>query len=269
MGEAWKRALLAWNVVAPFASLMALRQGQPLGGLALIASAHWPWLYATLMPRCQWWGPQTRELRGDAVWLTIDDGPDPEDTPRLLDLLEAAGARATFFVIGDKVRRYPDLARAVVERGHQLGNHTMTHPSGRFWAYPRRAVEREVAGCQQVIREAAGVEPVWFRAPAGLRNHTVHPVLATHGLRLAGWSARGFDGVSTDARRVVGRLRPGVRPGAVVLLHEGKRARDGSRPAGEILQNVLAIMMSRGLKTALPDEGEPAAQGSRHLPMDA
>lgn len=252
MGAALRRILLGWNAAAPFASLAVAAQGHPAGGLALLASAHWPWLYATLMPRCQWWGPQTRETREGAVWLTIDDGPDPEDTPRLLDLLDAAGAKATFFVIGDKVRRHPELARAVAGRGHQLGNHTMTHPSGSFWAYPRRAVEREVAGCQEAVREATGVEPAWFRAPAGLRNHAVHPVLAARGLRLAGWSARGFDGVSTDADRIIARLRPGVRSGAVVLLHEDRRARDGSRPACEVLRSVLSLLAARGLQAVPP-----------------
>ena len=252
MGTPLRRTLLAWNVVAPLAAGAAISQGHAWPALACLASAHWPWLYATLLPRCSWWGPQTRAVTADRVWITIDDGPDPEDTPRLLDLLDAAGARATFFVIGEKARRHPELLRLIAERGHGLGNHTETHPSAWFWAALPRQVEREVALCQAAIMDAGLPAPRWFRAPAGLRNHALHPVLARQGLRLAGWSARGFDGVASDAETVLRRLLPGVRPGAVILMHEGRAARDGGRLAPRVLAGVLAEIRQQGLHATLP-----------------
>ncbi len=253
MGSPLRKTLLAWNAAAPVASGAMLWQGHPLGALALLASAHWPWLYATLLPRCTWWGPQTNRTGAGQVWLTIDDGPDPEDTPRLLDQLDAAGAKATFFMIGGKVLKHPHLAAEVTRRGHQIGNHTMTHPAGWFWAAPRRIVEREIAGCQHAIQQATGgTTPQWFRAPAGLRNHSVHPVLAGQHLRLAGWSARGFDGVSKEADWVIRRLRPNVRPGAVILMHEGRAAADGRRMAPQVLRAVLEEIQRRGLIARVP-----------------
>ncbi len=252
MGSPLRRTLLAWNAVAPVAAGFALWKGSPLSAFALLASAHWPWLYATLLPRCSWWGPQTRQMDEGSVWLTIDDGPDPEDTPRLLDLLDEAGTRATFFVIGEKVRRHPELARMIVERGHQLGNHTMTHPSAWFWAARPRLVEREVALCQEAIQEAGLPRPQWFRAPAGLRNHALHPVLARHELRLAGWSARGFDGVAKDVDKVIRRLLPGVKPGAILLMHEGRGAGDGGRMAPRVLEALLVEIRRQGLRATLP-----------------
>lgn len=245
--------LLAWNAAAPLAAGAAFWQGSPPGALALLASAHWPWLCATLLPRCDWWGPQTRRVEDGAVWLTIDDGPDPEDTPRLLDLLDAAGAKATFFFIGDKVRRHPRLARQVLERGHQPGNHTMNHPSASFWAAGPGRTEREVGECQQAIAEATGgFMPRWFRAPAGLRNHALHPVLERHSLSLAGWSARGYDGVSQHSGRVMQRLLPDVRAGAVILMHEGRVDADGARMAPRVLEALLRTMERKGLRPILP-----------------
>jgi peptidoglycan/xylan/chitin deacetylase (PgdA/CDA1 family) len=194
--------------------------------------------------------------RGDnKVWLTIDDGPDPEDTPLLLDLLEAAGARATFFVIGDKARRYPEQVREILRRGHQVGNHTMTHPAGRFWMLTGGKVRQEIQRCQDTVRSITdGYECAWFRAPAGLRNHTVHPALAELGLTLAGWTVRGFDGVSANATAVVKRLSAGLHDGAGVLMHESRRAEDGTRLAPTVLAGVLKVIRESGLKTAFPEE---------------
>lgn len=255
MGSPLRRILLAWNVVSPFAAVAVFLNGQFLGALALLASAHWPWLYATLLPRCGWWGPQTRRVDAGQVWLTIDDGPDPEDTPRLLDLLDAAQAKATFFVIGDKARQHPELVRLIAARGHEIGNHTQTHPSAWFWAALPAPVEREVALCQVAIAEAGVPPPRWFRAPAGLRNHFLHPVLTRHGLRLAGWSARGFDGVDSGVENVLRRLLPGVRSGAVVLMHEGRAAADGGRLAPRVLEAVLAEIRRQDLRATLPTGG--------------
>jgi peptidoglycan/xylan/chitin deacetylase (PgdA/CDA1 family) len=254
-----RRSILGWNLVAPLLAAGAgfgwTGRGGEWAALGVLASAHWPWLYATLRTDCEWWGPQVKGLRpGEGkVWLTIDDGPHPEDTPRLLDLLDAAGARATFFVIGEKAERYPDLVRDILHRGHQVGNHTMTHPAGRFWMLSGGQVRTEIQRCQETVRSVTdGYECAWFRAPAGLRNHTVHPVLAEMGLTLAGWTVRGFDGVSADAAAVLRRLRAGLVDGAGVLMHEARPAQDGTRLAPTVLAGVLEAMAQLGLNTAFP-----------------
>jgi peptidoglycan/xylan/chitin deacetylase (PgdA/CDA1 family) len=255
--------ILAWNVVAPMVAAVMVWRGQMVAGVAVLASAHGLWLYATLMPGCGWWGPVARKCdEAGAVWLTIDDGPDPVDTPRLLDLLDGAGAKATFFVIGEKVARHPQLVREILRRGHRVGNHTMTHPAGWFWALTRGRVRMEIVRCQEAVRTAAdGYECVWFRAPAGLRNHAVHPELADLGLRLAGWTVRGFDGVSAEPELVLRRLKAGLRSGAGVLMHEGRQARDGSRLAPSVLVGLLGAMKEAGLATGFPREGAVTATG--------
>jgi peptidoglycan/xylan/chitin deacetylase (PgdA/CDA1 family) len=187
-----------------------------------------------------------------AVWLTIDDGPDPEDTPVLLRQLDEAGAKATFFLIGHNAQKHPELVKAILDAGHQVGNHTLHHRAGLFWAMSARRVREEIAGCQRILNQHGAGEIPWFRAPAGLRNHGVHPVLESLGLRLAGWSLRGFDGVSTDAPKIIERLRKGLRPGVVVLIHEGRKAKDGQRLAPQLLAVLLQELRERGWVTVLP-----------------
>ena len=129
-----------------------------------------------------------------------------------------------------------------------MGNHTMTHPAGWFWAMPKGRVREEIERCQEAVREVTGgYECRWFRAPAGLRNHAVHPVLEAMGMRLAGWTVRGFDGVRSDAGEVVERLKAGLKDGAGVLMHEGRVARDGGRLGPRVLEGVLMEMGRVGL----------------------
>lgn len=229
------------------------------GALAAMASAHLSLAYGTLRPNCRWFGPVLTgfapQTAGE-VWLTIDDGPDPEDTPRLLDRLDAAGARATFFVRGDRARAHPGLIAEIVRRGHGLGNHTLTHPQATFWCVGPRRAAREIAGCSAVLRELTGTAPGLFRAPVGMVNPFVPPVVAAHGLRLVGWSARGFDGVThrAEPRAVVARILQTLRPGGIVLLHEGRRGPAGERINVQAMEFLLAALAERGWRGVVPGE---------------
>lgn len=251
-----RRAIALWNLLAHGAAVVLLLRGDWIAAFLVLFSGHALWLIATLLPRCSWWGPQTCELGAGsrAVWVTIDDGPDPRDTPALLDLLDEFGARASFFVIGERAAAHPHLLREIARRGHEIGNHTQTHPAAWFWAFLPSGIRREIESCSQTIRELApGARIRWFRAPAGLRNHWVHPILAAHGLRLAGWSARGFDAVSADADTVTQRILADIRPGAVILMHEGQPFDvAGGRMAPRVLRAVLEKARSAGLECELP-----------------
>ena len=189
---------------------------------------------AVLSPYCQWLGPVYCTTDDHKMLITIDDGPDPHDTPILLDLLDRHHTKAIFFMIGEKVRAHPELAREVVRRGHEIGNHTQTHPQGSFWCAGPWRTRSEIAGCQQVIEEITGVKPKWFRAPVGHRNLFTHAVASAFGLRVMAWNRRGFDAVSTDARKVIDRILPGLGAGDIVLLHEATPIAD------EVLTGVLS-----------------------------
>lgn len=188
---------------------------------------------AVLNPASRILGYISRENTGGQTLITIDDGPDPHDTPLLLDLLDRHQAKAIFFMIGEKVRMHPELAREVVRRGHEIGNHTMAHPQASFWCASPWRTKREILACQQLIKEVTGYSPRWFRAPVGHRNLFTHPITRELGMKVMGWNRRGYDAVSKDAEAVLSKILPGLRRGDVVLVHEATPI------AGAVLKGVL------------------------------
>jgi peptidoglycan/xylan/chitin deacetylase (PgdA/CDA1 family) len=177
------------------------------------------------------------------IALTIDDGPDPEVTPRALELLAAHDVRATFFCIGERVVRYPQLARLISEQGHAIGNHSYRHRLS-FPLLGPHAMAGEIARAQEAIAGATGQVPQFFRAPAGLRNVFLQPLLARVNLQLASWTRRGFDTVTADGARVLARLTRGLAAGDILLLHDGHAARTASGAAviHEVLPPLLAAI---------------------------
>lgn len=248
------RLILVWNLVVPIPAVILLGRGQWGLAIVLLGSAHWPWLWATLRPGCCWWGPvRSRTSSQNEVWLTIDDGPDPVDTPQILDLLDAHGAKVTFFLIGKKAAAHPELVREIVRRGHEVANHTMNHWAGSFWIRGPVAVRQEILNATAVLSPLMeGQRLRWFRSPAGLRNHWVHPVLAETGLKLVAWSSRGYDGVSADADAVVNRVVGTLSAGAIVLLHEGRISSTGDRLILNVLPRVLREIEARGWRCSIP-----------------
>ena len=240
--------------VLPFAWHHSIATG--LWATAATLPLHALLAYGTLRPNHRFFGPLTTHVPapgGHEIWLTIDDGPDPHDTPRLLDLLEAFDAKATFFVRGDHTRAHPELVREVLRRGHGLGNHTDTHPQATFWCLGPARLDREIAACQATLRRLTGTAPTLFRAPVGMVNPFVPRAAAAHGLRLVGWSARGFDGVATaDPAEVVRRILSDLRPGGIVLLHEGRRNRQGEAINLQAMQLLLPALQSQGYRAILP-----------------
>ncbi len=239
--------ILALNLLAPPTAVAILSTGHPVIALAALLTAHAPLLYATLMPNCRWLGPLLRDFPTDKneVWLTIDDGPDPDDSPRFLDLLDRFGAKATFFVIGDKAARHPELVREIAARGHGIGNHTQTHPARRFWRLGPGRLREEISRCQKTLGSLTR-RPTLFRAPAGMRNPFVHPILRHEQLTLVAWTARGYDGTDTDRQKVLARLLKNLRPGAILVLHE-------STPiAPRLLESLLSELDRRGYACVLP-----------------
>lgn len=269
-GKAWRIScslkpatllLLIAGVAAPLCLPLAFFHSHAAGWstLGVMAAAHAVLLYATLRPNNRIFGPVISRFtpaQGNEVWLTIDDGPDPADTPRLLDLLDAHGARATFFVRGDRARAHPDLVAEIVRRGHGLGNHTFHHPQATFWCLGPGRLRREIGGCSDTLRELTGRAPTLFRAPVGMVNPFVHAAAARSGLRLVGWSARGFDGVrahASDPAAVVRRIMDALQPGGIALLHEGRRGPAGEAVNVRAVAGLLAALDARGWRAVLPE----------------
>ncbi|MFT4247559.1 MAG: polysaccharide deacetylase family protein [Pseudomonas sp.] len=241
-----------WWLAASQLAVAALwwRLGWAAGLPALLLS-HACFVVPVFLPRARLYAPVVARLAGPArqVWLTIDDGPS-EDTLALLDLLDRHGARATFFLVGERAARRPELVREIVRRGHGIGNHSQTHPQAWFWALGPRRMAAEIGQAQRTLAELAGRPPRWYRSVVGMTNPCVAAPLRAHRLARVAWSARGFDGVGGDPGAVVARILRDLRPGAIVLLHEG--AAHGHNP--EILRQVLEALSERGLTAVLPDE---------------
>lgn len=184
------------------------------------------------------------EGRPGGVALTFDDGPDPEGTPAVLARLDALGWTATFFLLGSQVRRYPALARALRDAGHELGVHGCEHRNhlSRSPAW----VQRDLMGAVDAIEAATGERPRWFRPPYGVL--TSGSLRAARRLDLAPvlWTAWGRDWERTTADRVVGTLRPGLRSGATLLLHDSDcTSTSGSWRATEAALPLLAEELDR------------------------
>lgn len=237
-------------VVAPLIAIAVWQLSPPLA-IGVIALSHALVLYPTLRPNAQWLGPVVTRFETDGrreVWLTIDDGP-TEDTPELLDLFDRRGVKATFFVKGTLARKDPALVREIVARGHTVGNHSETHPSGSFWCLPPGRIRREIDQCSEILTELTGEPPRLFRAPVGMKNPAVHPLLRDRQMLLVGWTARGFDGVRADRQTVLKRLLPKVDPGTIIVLHQG-------RPASRfILEAAIDALQERGYAFVVPERG--------------
>jgi len=226
----------------------------------------WPWMLsaivadhlfltaAGLWPRSKLLGPNWTRLPPPSgvrrcVAVTIDDGPDPDVTPEVLAILDRHSVKATFFCIGDLVARHAQLAREIVRHGHAIENHSQRHLH-RFSVLGPRGMTDEIRQAQQTISEITGESPRFFRAPAGLRNPFLQPVLSRLGLQLASWSRRGFDTVNPDPQAVLTRLTRGLGSGDILLLHDGHAARtSGGKPVIlEVLPRLLESIRAAGLK---------------------
>jgi len=221
--------------------------------LAAVIANHLAMLLFGLLPRSRALGanltrlPAAAAARGE-VALTIDDGPDPEVTLQVLDLLQRYDVQATFFCIGWKAAQYPDICREIIRRGHAMENHSQHHRH-HFSLLGPAALVREIKAGQETLSAITGVPPRFFRAPAGLRNPFLDPVLARLGLRLASWSVRGFDTCSSAAQ-VKTRLLRGLEPGAILLLHDGNAARShsGQPVILQVLPDLIESARMAGLR---------------------
>jgi peptidoglycan-N-acetylglucosamine deacetylase len=176
------------------------------------------------------------------VALTFDDGPDANSTPQLLDLLKDAKIEAAFFCVGKKVTANSELSARIVHEGHLLQNHSYAHSNfTNFFSISR--LRTELSQTQTAIKAATGTIPQFFRPPMGLSNPRIFRAARALDLKVIGWSVRSLDTISTDPKTIVARITRCLKPGAIVLLH------DGNIPAERLLATVkllLATLRERG-----------------------
>lgn len=201
------------------------------------------------------------EVYGDVIWrgthdvaLTFDDGPHPHTTRRVLRLLAERGQRATFFVVGRKVALYPDVVKEIHDAGHALGLHGYLHD--RLFSFKSPAsVRADIERTQRAVEAACGERPTLFRPPIGHVSSRTARGASLAGVTLVAWSLRVFDGVAKPSpERVVARFARGLRPGAIVLLHDAAEREDFEPTSIDALPRILELIEEKGLHCVGIDE---------------
>jgi peptidoglycan-N-acetylglucosamine deacetylase len=182
------------------------------------------------------------------VALTFDDGPDPETTTEVLDVLDRRGVKATFFVIGAKAEKHPEVVRDIVERGHEVGVHSFSHDR-LFSLRGARRVRADLERAVATIEDITKTRPVLFRPPIGHTNPTIARVADELDLVVVGWTVAARDGIArTKAEDVVARVDRGIEDGAIVAMHDAAE-RGGRKPAGvTALAAVLDAIEAKNLR---------------------
>lgn len=220
-----------WLIHAAFLAIVAIEwwlvpreAWAPVVAISVVLMMAWL-AYVIVSPRAQLFVPTVHRgpVASRSMALTFDDGPDPRWTPRILDVLRDHGAKATFFVVGERALRHPELVRRMLDEGHLVGSHSHTHAmTFHFWSPSHIAsdIERGI----EAIRRVTGKHPAYFRPPHGLRVPTLRGAMCRMGERwpiCVTWSARALDTLGHDAERLVNRLLPRLEPGAILALHDG------------------------------------------------
>lgn len=235
---------LAWLVRSP-------RRWRTVAGVLLVD--HLALAVAGLLPRSRLLGSNVSCLSAEAarrgeVALTFDDGPDPVVTPKVLEILRAYDAKASFFCIGQRAEAFPEIVSQIVEHGHAVENHSYRHPhTFAFFGPGRLGCEIDLA--QEALTRLTGRSPLYFRAPAGFRSLLLDPLLASRGLRLASWTRRGFDTVESRPDKVLRRLVERLAPGDVLLLHDGSTIKRAIDPP--VVLEALPCLLDRLAKDGL------------------
>ena len=227
----------------------------------------WPWALAAIAanqvligaavmwPRSMWIGENIRSLptasvANKEIALTFDDGPDPNITPRVLDLLDASGQKGSFYVVGERAEKHPSVIQDIVKRGHAVENHSHRH-TNTFAFYPSSRLHAELEAAQQAIANASGSLPRFFRAPMGFRSPFLDPAIAHLGLHYTSWTRRGFDATARDSNVVLRRLVTNLSGGDILLLHDGSMlgARREKALVLDVLPEMLKIISARNLQS--------------------
>jgi peptidoglycan/xylan/chitin deacetylase (PgdA/CDA1 family) len=200
-------------------------------------------IHGVFAPRSRLWGPLI--WRGDAagpprVALTFDDGPHPEATPRVLDELGRAGARATFFVVGAHAARWPEIVRRIHDEGHLLGNHSYDHTITGSWGF-RGYWADSIARTRSVVEDITGKRPAWFRPPFAVKQWHLCRAAERMQQTIITFSRRALDGRATRPERIVARLVPRAAAGDILALHDGV-VQGMPRPIEPTLQALRAVI---------------------------
>ena len=192
-----------------------------------------------------------RSVKTDSmkIALTFDDGPHPYLTHRILDVLEQNGVKATFFMVGVNVLNYPDAAREVIGRGHEVGNHTFTH--GNVGSMDEDTLLRELERCEDALEELCEYRPHLLRTPQGALNGSVEQCAEKTDHSLVLWSLDTRDWEQKSVDHIVQEVLSKVKPGDIILMHDyiGVKSK-----TPEALERLLPELLARGYEPVTVSE---------------
>jgi len=213
-------------------------------------------LFLLFHPRNQWLVPNRSRVRGDrCIALTFDDGPDPVDTPKLLDILRDKNVKATFFVVGKRADQYPEIVRRAWAEGHLIANHTWSHRHLFCFLTPSR-LRAEIDRGTESVRRICGFRPRLFRSPVGLRHPLLRPYLKDAGLEYISWTIRTRDTFARDSGVLARRILKQAAGGDIILLHD--HLPGGTQVMLEALPRVIDELRQRGFQFVLAGPREDA-----------
>jgi peptidoglycan/xylan/chitin deacetylase (PgdA/CDA1 family) len=206
-------------------------------------------LFLLFHPRNQWLVSNRSQVEQDGcIALTFDDGPDPVDTPRLLDLLREKNVKATFFVVGQRAEQYPEIVRRAWEEGHLIANHTWSHRPLFCFLSPRR-LRSEIERTAECIHRICGARPRYFRSPVALRHPQLRSALQKAGMEFISWRVRSYDTVIRNSSVLAHRILSKVANRDIILMHD--RLPKGTQVMLEILPEIIDELRRRGFEFVL------------------
>jgi peptidoglycan-N-acetylglucosamine deacetylase len=206
-------------------------------------------VYLLFHPRNQWLVANRSRVDGaHCIALTFDDGPDPVDTPKLLDLLREKGVKATFFVVGKRADEHPEIVRRAWAEGHLIANHTWSHQPLFCFLMPHR-LRAEIERGTESVRRICGSRPRFFRSPVGLRHPLLAPYLQDAGLEYVSWSIRTRDTLTANSTVLARRILEKAASGDIILLHD--RLPGGADAMLQALPRVIDELRGRGFEFVL------------------
>jgi peptidoglycan/xylan/chitin deacetylase (PgdA/CDA1 family) len=184
--------------------------------------------------------PALCRLKGNKVLITFDDGPHPENTPKILDSLKENDVRAVFFIVGEKAEKHPEIVQRILDEGHLIGNHTFSHPP-LFALMSGNRVSKEIDKCQTLLNNKFTMNNLFFRPPIGYTNPIIARSVRALNVRVMGWTFRSWDTVLKNPEALLKRSRKGLKPGNILLFH------DTLDQTSSMLPSLLKISKEKGI----------------------
>ena len=178
----------------------------------------------------------------NAISLTFDDGPHPEFTPKILDLLKSANEKASFFLIGKNAEKHPELVKQIIADGHVIGSHSYAH-TNNYGFLSRNKVTKDIMKSQKILFDITKKRVQFFRPPFGVTNPNIARAVKNLSLKTFGWSVRSYDTVAKNSETVFKKVIANLKRGDIVLLH------DTSELSVEILEKVLKYLKAQNMKS--------------------